>query len=423
MIFDKVDLVVRNAGQLLTLRSGGPKVGKDLADLGIIEGGATAAKDGKICWVGLSQDAGFSSQRVLDACGKVVMPGFVDPHTHLVFAGSREDEFEQRLKGVSYREIAEGGGGIRSTVRATRKASREELFDLAKRRLDVMLSWGTTTAEAKSGYGLNYTDELKLLEVIRSLSGQHTVDLVPTFLGAHEVPDEYREEREAYIDLLTDELIPEVAKRGLARFCDVFCEEGVFDPVESRTILWRGQEFGLKAKIHADELSPSGGAEVAGEVGAISAAHLNYPSERGLATMRDARTVAVLLPGASLFLKENDLPPVRRMVELGLPVALATDFNPGSSPVYGMPVVLSLSCLLFGLTPAEAVSAATLNAAYAIDLGERVGSIEVGKDADLLILNVESYKEIPYWFGHNPVELVIKRGEIIKTSARTENRE
>lgn len=413
MIFDKVDLLIRNAGQLLTLKSQAPKTGKNLGELGIVEDGGVAVKDGKICWVGRSQEADFPAGQVIDALERVVMPGFVDPHTHLVFAGSREDEFELRLKGHSYAEIAAKGGGIRSTVRATRKASGDELLSLARRRLDVMLSWGTTTLEAKSGYGLSVADELKLLEVIRRLDEQQRVDIVATFLGAHEVPEEYGANREAYVQLLTNELIPEVASRGLAQFCDVFCEKGVFDLDESRRILSRGKELGLAPKIHADQLTQFGGAELAGEVGAVSAGHLNYPSDRGLAALKEAGTVAVLLPGADLFLGQIPGPPARKMIEMGIPVALATDFNPGSSPVCAMPVITGLACLLLKLTPAEAVAASTLSAAHAIGKGDRVGSIEVGKDADLLVLNVQKYGEIPYWFGHNPVDIVIKRGEVV----------
>lgn len=418
MLFDKVDLVIRNAGQLLTLRSKGPEIGKNLGDLGIVEDGAVAVRDGRISWVGRSQGVSFPADQALDARGRVVMPGFVDPHTHLVFAGSREDEFELRLKGASYTEIAERGGGIRSTVRATRKASGDELFEAARSRLDAMLSWGTTTAEAKSGYGLTVADELKMLEVIERLGKDCKADLAPTFLGAHEVPDEYRDNREAYVQLLIDEMIPQVAERHLAQFCDVFCEKGVFDADESGRILRRGKEFGLRPKIHADELSSCGGAELAGEIEAISAGHLNYASDKGLAAMREAGTAAVLLPGASLFLGKTEPPSVRKMIDLGLPIALATDFNPGSSPIYAMPIILSLACVLFKLTPAEAITASTLNAAYAIGRGERAGSIQVGKDADLLILNVRDYREIPYWFGSNPVETVIKRGQIIRSSVK-----
>lgn len=421
MIFEKADLLVKNVGQLLTLRSEGPKTGKDLGELGIVDGGAVAVRDGKICWVGKTGEADIAAGETIDARGRVVMPGFVDPHTHLVFAGSREDEFELRLKGASYSEIAQKGGGIRSTVRATREASEDELFESAKRRLDAMLSWGTTTVEAKSGYGLTAADELKLLRVIRRLNAEHKVDVIATFLGAHEVPQEYRDNRKAYLDLLTAELIPEVARQGLAEFCDVFCERGVFDRDESERVLKKGEEFGLRPKIHADQLSSFGGAELAGKVKAVSAAHLNYPSDEGLTAVKDAGTVAVLLPGADLFLRGMEGPPARKMIDLGIPVALATDFNPGSSPLQAMPIVLSLACLILRLTPAEAIAASTLNSAYAIDRGESIGSIEVGKDADLLLLDVQDYREIPYWFGSNPVDVVIKGGEIIETQGRVKS--
>jgi imidazolonepropionase len=273
--------------------------------------------------------------------------------------------------------------------------------------------------EVKSGYGLKTEDEIKMLEVIRDLDQEHPIDLVPTFLGAHEIPGEYREKREDYIRLLEEEMIPEVTKRNLAKYCDVFCEQSVFDREESRRILKKGKELGLKPKIHADELTSSGGAELAGELEALTADHLTYPSKEGLAAMKENGTIAVLLPGTCLFLsvgsqsKSTSLPPVKTLMEMGIPVALGTDFNPGSSPILSMPLVLGLACLLLSMAPAEVITAGTLNGAYAVGKGETLGSLEVGKEADLLVLKFSDYRHLPYWFGQNPVEQVIKKGKIV----------
>jgi len=410
------DLVILNAKELITL-SGKHKgtrmttqigtekahAGKEMKELGILENASIGIKDGKISYIGESRPA----KKEIDASGKVVMPGFVDSHTHLVFAGNRADEFELRILGKSYKEIAELGGGITNTVRSTRKASEEELFEEAIKRLDYALLYGTTTIEIKSGYGLSSKDEIKMLRVIESLNEEHPISVVPTFLGAHSVPPETNKEK--YIEELL-KMTREASK--FAKFCDVFCEQGVFTKKESRKILENGLKFGLIPKIHADELSSSGGSELAGEIGAISAEHLVYPSDKGIELMKKAGTIAVLLPGASLFLSHK--PPVKKFMNAEIPIAIGSDFNPGSSPVLSMPIIIGLTCILLGLSPAEAITAATINSAYAIGLGEQVGSLEPGKDADILILNVSSYQEIPYWFGFNPVDIVVKKGKIIK---------
>jgi imidazolonepropionase len=398
------DLVIRN-GKVITTASQSPKICSEMNDLGIIDKGVVSVKDGKISYVGEeSKDAEY----VIDAEEGIVMPGFVDPHTHLVFAGTREDEFELRLKGENYQEIAKKGGGINSTVKATRKASKDELISLAKKRLDYALEWGTTTMEVKSGYGLNLEDEIKMLEVMNELDEIHSISIVPTFLGAHAFPEE--QSREEYIDTLLNEAIPKA--KDLAKFCDVFCETGFFTPDESRQVLERGKQFGMKPKIHADELNSSGGSEVAGEVGAISADHLVHPSDRGLNMLKEAGTIAVLLPGTTFFL-DSEVAPARKIMDYGIPIAVGSDFNPGSCTILAMPIIIGLACLVLGLTPAEALISATINAAYSIGLGERIGSLEVGKDADIIVLNVKAYQEIPYWFGHNPVSVVIKQGKIV----------
>ena len=398
------DLAILNAKELITLSSlqGKARAGKEMRELGIIKDASIGIKDGKISYIGEPRKA----RKEIDARGKVVMPGFVDPHTHLVFAGSRADEFELRILGKSYKEIAESGGGIANTVRSTRNASEEELFHQAMRKLDYALLQGTTTIEIKSVYGLSSKNEIKMLRVIKSLNKKHSISVIPTFLGAHSVPPERNKEK--YIEELF-EMMSEASK--FAKFCDVFCEQGVFTKEESRKILECGLKFGLRPKIHADELSSSGGSELAGEIGAISAEHLVYPSNKGIELMKKAKTIAVLLPGACLFLAHKS--PVKKFMDAGIPVAIGSDFNPGSSPILSMPIIIGLACILLGFTPAEAITAATINAAYALGIEDKVGSLEIGKDADILILNITSYKEIPYWFGFNPVEKIIKKGEVI----------
>jgi imidazolonepropionase len=416
-----VDLFIKNARQLLTLRSvqKGPRIKEQMNDLGIIEDGAVAFRNDKIVAVGKTEEVLNrikigKKTKIINAKNRVVSPGFVDPHTHPVFAATREEEFELRIKGKTYQEIAQTGGGIRSSVRNLRKSSKVELIKLALPRLDNFLSYGTTTIEAKSGYGLSFEDEIKSLEVIKELNKIHPIDLIPTFLGAHEVPDEYRDKRNEYIDLIINKMIPEVARRRLAVFCDVFCEKGVFDLAETERILESAKTYGLKPKLHADQLSKLGGAELAAKVKAISADHLERVSDLGIEKMKEAGVIAILLPGSVFGLGLRDYPPSRKMIDSGLPVALATDFNPGSSFSESMPMILSLACLMMKMTPAEAITSSTINSAYALDLGKEIGSIEVGKKGDIIIWNVDNYKQIPYHFGMNLVGKVIKNGELVK---------
>jgi len=404
-----IDLLILHAAQVVTPGHGWT--------LRVIRDGAVAVVGEKIVAVGTTREV-FSKirvtrkTRVIEAKGKVVTPGFVDPHTHVVYAGSRAQEFALRLSGVPYMEIARKGGGINSTVRATRKANREELFVAAKERLGRMLAWGTTTAEVKSGYGLSLGAEIKMLEVVHELALKQPVELVPTFLGAHEVPKEYKARRAGYIGLLLRKMIPEVGKKVLAEFCDVFCEKDVFSVEESRRILLKARDWGMIPKVHADEITPLGGAELAAEVGAASADHLVYPSRKGMAAMKKAGTVPVLLPGTSFFLN-SPFAPAREMIAMGLPVALATDHNPGTCTLEGMPTVIGLACLRLKMTPEEALIASTRNAAKAILREEVIGFLDPGKQADILLLDIPDYREIPYRFGTNPVGMVIKKGKVV----------
>jgi imidazolonepropionase len=419
-----IDLLIQNARQLLTFKSAkeGPREGHYMEYLEIIEDGAVAVSGGKIAAVGkteemLKQIQTDNKTKVVDAKNKVVLPGFVDCHTHPVFGATREEEFDMRVRGKSYQEIAAAGGGIKSSVKTLRSKSKQELIEFDLPYLDRLLSYGTTTIEAKSGYGLSLEDEIKMLEVIGELNRLHPIDLIPTFLGAHEVPPEYKDKKAEYIDLIINQMIPEVARRKLAVFCDIFCEKGVFDIEESRKILTAAKEHGFKLKLHADQLSALGGSKLAAELGAISADHLEFIDDEGIKMMKDAGVIGVLLPGASFGLGMKEYPPARKMIDRGLPVALATDFNPGSSFTESMPVIMSLSCLMMKMTPAETVTAATINSAYAIDTAKEVGSIEKGKKADLVIWNVQNYKEIPYHYGVNLVDQVIKNGKVIQITS------
>jgi imidazolonepropionase len=409
-----VDLIIKNAGELLTLS---PSF-KEESGLGMIQNGAAAIEKGRIFWVGKTEELSgkFSLNRdgrEMNATGKVVMPGLIDAHTHLVFAGSRENEFEQRIQGLSYQEIAGRGGGILSTVEATRNSSFDELFSLGKKRLDRMLSKGVTTVEAKSGYGLSLQDEMKILKVMKALQESHPIDIVPTFLGAHTLPKEFREDRTHYVDLLIEEMIPKVAQERLAEFCDVFCEEKAFTLEESKQILETGKRYGLKPKIHADQLSSGGGAELAAEVDAYSADHLEYASPEGIKKMAEKGVTAVLLPGASFFLSMKKYPPARDMIEQGVAVSLATDFNPGSSMTESLPMMMTMGCTMYKLLPKEVIQATTIHAARSMGREKEIGSLEVGKQADLLVLDIPNYRYLPYHFGVDHVETVIKKGKMI----------
>jgi len=410
----EVDIIIKNARELLTLS---PSF-KEEAGLGMVQNGAVAVKRERILWVGRTEEISgkFSLSRdgrEMDATGKVVMPGLIDAHTHLVFAGSRENEFEQRIQGLSYQEIAGRGGGILSTVEATRQASFDELLSLGKRRLDRMLSKGVTTVEGKSGYGLSLQDEMKILRVMKALRESHPMELVPTFLGAHTFPKEFREDRARYMSLLIEEMIPGVAQEGLAEFCDVFCEEKAFTLEESKKILETGKRYGLKPKIHADQLSSGGGAELAAEVGAYSADHLEFASPEGIRKMAEKGVTAVLLPGASFFLSMKKYPPARDMIDQGVAVSLATDLNPGSSMTESLPMMMTMGCTMYKLLPGEVIQATTIHAAKSMGREKEIGSLDVGKQADLLVLNIPNYRYLPYHFGVDHVEYVIKKGKIV----------
>ncbi len=415
---DTEGIVIRNAEQVVTLSPdrGRPLRGAEMRELGIQADASVLIAGGRIQRIGKYEDLmrGRSERdyEVIDAAGKIVMPGFVDPHTHLVFAGQRANELSWKVAGASYLEIAERGGGIQRTVRETRTASESELIDQASARLDQMLLNGTTTLEAKSGYGLTTVDEIKMLTVAANLDERHPVDVVRTFLGAHAFPEEFAEDRDGYLSLLEKEMIPAAARGGLAEFCDVFCEEGYFTPEESIRILEKGQTFGLKSKIHADEFTSSGGARVAAGVGAITADHLLRTSEEDMVRMAESGVVAVLLPAVPLLSMEERFANARKMIEMEIPVAIASDLNPNCW-VTSMQTVISLACYKMRMTPEEAIAASTINAAYAVGRGEKMGSLDVGKVADLLVLDVPDYLHIPYKFDRNCVETVIKNGEII----------
>lgn len=409
-------LLIRNIGQLVTVSGAStPRSGVDQSALGIIENAAIVIEGGLIAWVGEESELRVDSEAdiaEIDAIGRLVTPGLVDAHTHLVHGGRREREFEMRALGKTYAEIMSAGGGIYATVEATRKSSLDELVSHAEAHLKIMLAHGTTTVEAKSGYGLDIHTELRQLEAVRILVDKQPVELVATFMGAHAVPSGMSGDE--FTDWLCETAIPEVAAQGIAKFNDVFCERGVFTAAQTETVLQRGKEFGLMPKIHADELCDTGGAALAARAGAISADHLHCASEAGLAAMADAGTVAVLLPGTAVFLGLDAHAPARRMIDLGVPVALGTDFNPGSCYCESMPLIMSFACSQFGMTPAEAWVASTINAACAIGLEDKLGSIERGKQADLVIWDADDYRMIPYHMGINLARTVIKRGEVVR---------
>jgi imidazolonepropionase len=416
MIF--ADFAVRRIGVLATMAGAVPRLGAAaLRDLAAIEDAAVAAGAGRIVWVGHDQDldrvvALDGGATVIDAAGGAVVPGFVDAHTHLAFAGDRDDEIRRRLAGASYREIAAAGGGIVRTVEATRRASREELASLVAERLDEMLLCGTTTVEVKSGYGLETAAELRSLEAIRLAAGRHPATVVPTFLGAHEIPPEHRKDRSRYVELVASEMIPAVAERGLASFCDVFCEEGVFTVAESRRILLAARERGMKLRLHADELASTGGAELAAELGARSADHLVFVSERGIQALAAAGCVATLLPSAAFYLRLGRFAPARAMIEAQVPLALASDVNPGGGLSPSLPFAMAVGCFSMGLSLEEALSAVTLNAAFSLDLEREVGSIETGKRADLVVLRSPRLLDL-LRIGVGAIRLVIKDGRVV----------
>jgi imidazolonepropionase len=413
---DSAVLVIRGAAQLVCVSQQGERLkrGPAMRSLAALEDGAIILRDGRIDWVGPSAKLPPTSPdaKVIDATGKTVLPGFVDSHTHLVFAGSREDEFELRLEGRTYQEIAAQGGGIAATVRRVREAAKDDLKELARRRLQRLLRFGVTTVEVKSGYGLSPADERKCLEVVADLNDEGPWELVPTFLGAHAVPPEFRSDRDAYLRLLLDDMLPEVARCRLADFCDVFCETGVFSLDESERILTRAQKLGFRLKLHADELTPLGGAELAARLGAVSADHLLCITDAGIDALAAAGTIATLLPGTAFFLGMAAAP-ARKLIERGAAVALASDCNPGTCPTENLPLVGAMACTQMRMLPAEVVTALTLNAAAALGRADRLGSLEVGKQADLVICDVPNYRQLSYHFGVNHVWRVVKRGRVV----------
>jgi imidazolonepropionase len=404
-------LVVLHASQLITLAGPKrPRVGSQLSELAVVYDGGMLVHDGVIVAIGSSaeieKNAGDSD--IIDAGGRVVLPGFIDAHAHPVFAGNRLDDFERRSRGETYEQIAVAGGGIRSTVEKTRAASETKLFNQAKKHADWFLKCGTTTVEAKSGYGLTLENELKILRVIRRLNKETQVEFVPTFLGAHAVPRECRVDE--YVDLVINEMLPRVVSEKLAEFCDVFCERGYFDIDESRKILAAAKKFGLNLRIHADQLSNSGAAELAAELEATTADHLEKTDGKGIAAMKSAGVQPVLLPGSVYALGSTDYPRAREMIEAGLAVVVATDFNPGSSPSPSMPMMLSLACTQMKMSPAEAITASIINAAHSLNRGDKIGSLEQGKLANFSIFDCEDYREIAYWFGFPQTHSVYVRG-------------
>ena len=412
-------LWIQHAAQLATISgNNAPRKRGEMSELGIIEDGSVWIEDGVIKAIGtteqLKKQFGDRAEEadIIDATGRLVTPGLVDPHTHVVYGGSREREFEMRLEGATYMDIMNAGGGIHATSRMTREATEDELVEQTSRRLDSFLKHGVTTVEAKSGYGLNWETELKQLRAAKRLNETHPIDLVSTFMGAHAVPLEYKGKEDDYIDSIINEMLPVVAEDKLAVFNDVFCEVGVFTPEQSERILEAGKKLGLTPKIHADEIESYGGAELAAKVGAISAEHLLKASDEGIQQMAEAGVIACLLPATALYLRE-EAAQGRKMVDEGVAVAISTDCNPGSSPTTSMPLVMNLACISMRLTPAEALVAATMNAACAIGMERKVGSLEVGKQGDVVMWDVKNYQELQYLFGVNHVDKVWKKGKMV----------
>jgi imidazolonepropionase len=410
-------LAVLHAAQVVTLAGPKrPRIGAEMSELAIIRDGGMLIRDGKIEKVGPSDEIekNVSDAEVVDAGGRVVMPGFVDAHTHLVFAGNRLEDFERRARGETYAQIAKAGGGIWSTVEKTRAASELDLLAQAKKHANWFLRCGTTTAEAKSGYGLTLEDELKILRVMRQLKEEVPLEIVSTFLGAHAVPRELSPDE--YLEVVVTEMLPRVTAEKLAEFCDIFCERGYFDIDRSRKILSAAKKFGLSLRGHVDQLTNSGGAKLMSEMSATTADHLEQTDEHGIVALKKASVQPVLLPGSVYALGSSRYPNAREMIEAGLAVVLATDFNPGSSPTPSMPMVLSLACTQMKLSPAEAIAASTVNAAYSVNRGDKIGSLEPGKLADFVIFDCENYRELAYWFGMPQTHSVYVRGKCVSTN-------
>ncbi|MGC2769223.1 MAG: imidazolonepropionase [Candidatus Acidiferrum sp.] len=414
------NLLITGASQLLTLRGGGPRRGHSLSKLGIVEDGAILVQAGKIAAVGsrAQVEALKVARRTdkLDVGGRAVLPGFVDSHTHLIHAASRAEEYELKIQGASYQEIARKGGGILNSVKKLRAATAEALKRRARAALEEFASYGTTTVEAKSGYGLDVASELKILRLQRELNGEQPLEIVSTFLGAHVVPAEFRGKpngAERYIEILLTQMLPGVANAKLAEFCDVFCDRGAFTRSQSKKILIAGQQQGLKPRLHAEQLSRTEATQLGVELAAASCDHLEQVNARDIHALAKSPTVATLLPGCDFHLGWKNYAPARALIDAGAIVALATDYNPGTSPTVSMPMVLSLACTQLRMSPAEAIAASTINAAYALRREKRIGSLEIGKQADLAVFEVEDYREIPYYFGMQRCWMTMKGGEIV----------
>ncbi|GAA3351724.1 imidazolonepropionase [Lysinibacillus sp. FSL M8-0216] len=413
-------VLIKNANEVITLKNNvrGPRTKEQMQEIAIVENGSVLIEEDRIVAVGALEQLEVDFPELvkkattIDASGKVVMPGLVDCHTHLVHGGTREEEFNMRLNGSTYMEIMNTGGGIHATTKRTRETSFDELYEKTRKHLDIFLKHGVTTVEAKSGYGLDWETEKKQLEVAKKLQATHDMDVISTFMGAHAVPRDYKGREDEFVDVLIHEMLPKVAELELAEFNDVFCEKGVFTPEQSERILEAGKALGLTPKIHADEIEPYKGAELAAEVGAISAEHLLVASDEGIQKMAEAGTIAVLLPGTAFFLRAP-FARGRLMIDEGVPVAISTDFNPGSSPTMSLPFIMNLACMHMGMTLEEVLTATTINAAYAVNRGEQIGSLEVDKKADVIILDVANYKQLQYFYGMNHTNTVIKNGQVV----------
>lgn len=413
-------ILIKNANEVITLKNNiqGPRTKEQMREIAVVENGSVLIEADHIVAVGaLDQlEVDFpdlvKKAETIDASGKIVMPGLVDCHTHLVHGGTREQEFNMRLNGSTYMEIMNAGGGIHATTKRTRETSFEDLYEKTMQHLDVFLKHGVTTVEAKSGYGLDWETEKKQLEVAKQLQATHDIDVVSTFMGAHAVPRDYKGREDEFVDVVIKDMLPKVAELELAEFNDVFCEKGVFTPEQSQRILEAGKALGLTPKIHADEIEPYKGAELAAEVGAISAEHLLVASDEGIKKMAEAGTIAVLLPGTAFFLRAP-FARGRLMIDEGVPVAISTDFNPGSSPTMSLPFIMNLACMHMGMTLEEVLTATTINAAYALNRGEQIGSLEADKKADVVILDVANYKQLQYFYGMNHTHTVIKNGQVV----------
>ncbi len=413
-------LAIKNMAQVVTLREGPiPRVGDAMSALSIVENGAILIRGERIVWVGPTKDlpvrAPGEQYEYLDGVGMdlVALPGFVDGHTHPIFAGNRVEEYDLRCRGKTYQEIAAAGGGIAASVSQVRAATVDHLTERAERLFRHFLSHGTTTIEAKSGYGLSLEHELKMLAALARLHVRSKLEIVPTFLGAHDVPTEFKDNRQEYVRQVIEDMIPRVARDGLAQFCDVFCDKGYFSVEEARAILQAAKQAGLGLRIHADELAHSGGARLAAELGARSADHLEWINDGDVEALRKAGTVATLLPGTSFNLGLQHYPPARKLIAAGVPVALATDFNPGTCCSLNMQLMLSLACSQMKMTPAEALTAATINGAYSLGLADKVGRLGEGLQADVVLMNVADYRELPYFFGINHAVVTVKRGNVV----------